>query len=71
MRPEQIVAKALKSVDDDRYLLTLMVAKRAQSLAEGSPILLDIDTKNMKFADIALLEIAQGKVKLDAITQEC
>ena len=56
MRTEQITARALKQVGDDRYKLSLIVAKRAEALANGAIALVDADTSKMKFADIALLE---------------
>ncbi|WP_297575355.1 DNA-directed RNA polymerase subunit omega [uncultured Campylobacter sp.] len=69
-RIENIVAQALKRVDGDRYKLALMVAKRVETLSNGEPNLVEgIDTKKMKFSDIALLEIAQGKVLLDGIVE--
>ncbi|MCI6988784.1 MAG: DNA-directed RNA polymerase subunit omega [Campylobacter sp.] len=70
MRIEQIAAKALKRVNGDRYKLALMVSKRAEELALGKEILVDKqDIKGMKFADIAILEIAEGKVLFDGITK--
>lgn len=69
MRPEEIAAKALESVNGDRYKLSLMVAKRASELHSGAKVLVDVDTRGLKFADIALLEIASGKVELDGIVE--
>lgn len=66
LRTEQIVAKALKKVNNDRYILALMVSKRAEALANGEESLIE-NSKDMKFSDIALLEIAEGKIKLDGI----
>ena len=65
MRSEEVAAKALKLVGDDRYMLALAVAKRAEALAGGAKSLLDIDVTKMKFADIALREIAEGKIALE------
>lgn len=71
MRTEQITAKALKQVDDDRYKLSLIVAKRAEALANGAQALVSVDElSKMKFADIALLEVAEGKIGLEAIVEE-
>lgn len=64
-RTEQIAAKALEKTGGDRYLLSLMVAKRAEQLASGEISKLNIDTRKMKFADIAIMEIAEGKIELD------
>ena len=69
MRTEQITARALKQVGDDRYKLSLIVAKRAEALANGAIALVDADTSKMKFADIALLEVAEGKIGLEAIVE--
>ena len=69
MRSEEVAARALKLVGDDRYKLALAVAKRAEALAGGAKSLLDIDVSKMKFADIALREIAEGKVALEGIVE--
>lgn len=69
MRSEEVAARALKLVGDDRYKLALAVAKRAEVLAGGAKSLLDIDVSKMKFADIALREIAEGKVALEGIVE--
>ena len=69
MRSEEVAARALKLVGDDRYNLALAVAKRAEALAGGAKSLLDIDVSKMKFADIALREIAEGKVALEGIVE--
>jgi len=62
MRTEQLTALALEKVDYDKYLLANAVGKRAEAIANGAPSVLDIDTSDMKFADIALQEIAEGKI---------
>nr|WP_315060358.1 DNA-directed RNA polymerase subunit omega [uncultured Campylobacter sp.] len=69
MRSEEVAARALKLVGDDRYKLALVVAKRAEALAGGAKSLLDIDVTKMKFADIALREIAEGKIVLEGIVE--
>ena len=69
MRSEEVAARALKLVGDDRYKLALVVAKRAEGLAGGAKSLLDIDVSKMKFADIALREIAEGKIALEGIVE--
>ena len=69
-RLEEITVKALKFVDGDRYKLSLVVAKRANQLHNGEKPLVDLpNIKNYKFADIALMEIAEGKVSLDGIVK--
>lgn len=65
MRLEKITAKALENVGFDRYLLSVVVAKRANELAEGAEPLVDVDIKKMKNTDIALMEIAKGLIKID------
>lgn len=67
MRTEQIVAKALQATGGDRYKLSLMINKRVEQLSAGEESLLEIDTRNMKFTDIAIREIAEGKIILDGI----
>ena len=69
MRTEEIAAKALKLLGDDRYKLALAVSKRAEALASGAKNLLSIDTSKMKFADIARMEIAEGKIGLEGIVE--
>lgn len=69
MRIEEIAAKALEAIGDDRYQLALLVAKRAEAIANGAPILVDVNAQKMKFTDIALLEIAQGKIALEGIVE--
>jgi len=61
-RTEEITAKALENVNFDKYLLSNAVGKRAEELASGVKTLLDIDTTGMKNTDIALREIAEGKL---------
>ena len=62
MRTEQLTAKALEKVDFDKYLLANAVGKRGEAIANGAQILLDFDTSGMKYSDIALQEIAEGKI---------
>lgn len=68
MRSEEIITKALAQVGDDRYKLTLMVAKRAEQLASGAQPLVQ-NTAKMKHSDIAIMEIAEGKITLDGISE--
>ena len=69
MRSEEVAARALKLVGDDRYKLALVVAKRAEALAGGAKSLLDIDVSKMKCADSALREISEGKIALEGIVE--
>ncbi|MBZ7931763.1 DNA-directed RNA polymerase subunit omega [Campylobacter sp. RM12910] len=66
-RIEEIAAKALRKMGDDRYRLSLVVAKRAEQLADGATPLVDIDKNKLKFADIALFEIAEDKIILEGL----
>lgn len=68
-RIEEIITKALERVNGNRYQLSLMVAKRAEQLSMGEENLLDIDIRKMKFSDIALREIADGKILLDGFKE--
>jgi DNA-directed RNA polymerase subunit omega len=65
MRTEKITARALEHLDNDRYKLALLVAKRAEQLANGAEPLVKQEEKSSKFTDIALLEIAEKKVSID------
>lgn len=67
-RTEEITAKALSLVGQDRYRLVMIVSKRAEQLSNGAEPLIKADKNKQKFTDIALLEIAEGKVRLDSIT---
>ena len=62
MRVEQLTAKALENVNFDRYLLTSAVGKRAEALSNGAKALVDFDPRKAKFTDVALREIAEGKI---------
>ncbi len=62
MRTEELTAKALEKVDYDKYLLANAVGKRAEAIANGATSLLEIDIFGMKYADVALQEIAEGKL---------
>jgi len=66
MRTEKITAKALKFVNDDRYKLALLVSKRAEQLANGAEPLIKKDQSNSKFTDIALAEVAEGKISIES-----
>jgi DNA-directed RNA polymerase subunit omega len=67
MRIEKITAKAMEYLDGDRYKLTLVVAKRAEELSFGAEPLVSVDKNKMKFTDIALMEVAEGKVNIESI----
>lgn len=67
MRIEQINAKALERVDYDRYLLSQAVAKRVNELLKGAKPLIDLPKKNMQLTEIAIMEIAEGLIKVKEI----
>lgn len=62
MRTEQLTAAALENTNHDKYVLANAVGKRANEIANGAATVLDIDTSEMKYADVALQEIAEGKI---------
>ena len=70
MRLEKITAKALQNMNNDRYLLSIAVAKRVEQLSAGEEPVIEIDKKKHKFTDIALMEIAQNKLDLAEITKK-
>ncbi len=66
MRIEEILAKALERVGNDRYILALAVGQRADELSCGAKPLLDSAMlRNMKYTDIAIHEIAKGLLVID------
>jgi DNA-directed RNA polymerase subunit omega len=68
MRLEEILSKALKRVDNDRYILSVAVGQRADELSKGAkPLLENSETKNMKYTDIAIKEIASGLLTIDSL----
>ncbi len=68
-RIEEITAKALAFTGQDRYQLVMLVSKRAEQLSNGAEPLIKADKNKQKFTDIALMEIAEGKVRLESITE--
>jgi DNA-directed RNA polymerase subunit omega len=68
MRLEEILAEALEKVNNDRYILSVAVGQRADELSKGAKPLLDNEqTKNMKYTDIAIKEIASGILVIDGV----
>ncbi len=68
MRLEEILSKALEKVGNDRYVLAVAVGQRADELSKGAkPLLESSETKNMKYTDIAIKEIASGVLKIDGL----
>ena len=70
MRLEQNTAKALDTVGGDRYVLSLAVSKRAKELQLGAATVLNIDPKTYKAADFALMEIAEGAIKIEGMVED-
>ncbi len=70
MRLEKTISNALKNANDDQYILSLMVSKRANELAEGAEPFYKVDKNKVKLTDIALMEISKGYVVLDKIVEE-
>ena len=69
MRLEKIISKALENANDDSYILSLMVAKRSNELAEGAQPLVRVDKNKTNLTDIALMEIAKGAITLDRVDE--
>ena len=67
-RIEEITAQALQRIGQGRYKLAMLVSKRAEQLANGAEPLVKLDKNKSKLTDIALLEIAEGKVRLESIS---
>lgn len=70
MRTEVIIAQAMDQMGGDRYKLSLAVSKRAEALAMGALPLVTVDKSKTKLADIALMEIAAGKIGIKTISLE-
>jgi DNA-directed RNA polymerase subunit omega len=64
-RLEQVTAKALERVNQDRYLLSKAVGRRAEELNSGAEPLVEMDINQYKATDIALYEIAEGKLNVE------
>ncbi|WP_299547817.1 DNA-directed RNA polymerase subunit omega [uncultured Helicobacter sp.] len=69
MRIEQIASVALDRVNGDRYLLSNILFARIDELSRGAKPLVNKDVKVNKLSDIALLEVAEGKISLDKIEE--
>lgn len=65
MKTEELTAKILNDNPSmDNYQLALAVAKRMDQLLNGATSKLNIDPKSIKPADLALMEIAEGLVRI-------
>ena len=68
MRIEEILAQALEKTNNDRYILSVAVGQRADELSKGAkPLIESNQTKNMKYTDIAIKEIASGVLIIDGL----
>ncbi len=70
MRLEERMSKALKQVDNDRYILAIAVGQRADELSRGAKPLLEQNTQKMKYTDIAIDEIASGLLKIEGLVNK-
>ena len=65
MKTEELTAKILgDNPNMDNYQLAIAVSKRTDELLNGATSKLNIDPKSIKAADLALMEIAEGLVKV-------
>lgn len=65
MKTEELTAKILQDNPAmDNYQLAIAVAKRCDELLNGASSKLNIDPKKIKAADLALMEIAEGLIKV-------
>ncbi|MDD2639918.1 MAG: DNA-directed RNA polymerase subunit omega [Sulfurimonadaceae bacterium] len=70
MRLEERMSKALEKVNNDRYILSVAVGQRADELSKGAKPLLEKNTQNMKYTDIAIDEIASGLLVIESIVNK-
>jgi DNA-directed RNA polymerase subunit omega len=70
MRLEERMSKALERVNNDRYILSVAVGQRADELSKGAKPLLEKNTQNMKYTDIAIDEIASGLLIIESIVNK-
>ncbi|PHO09017.1 MULTISPECIES: DNA-directed RNA polymerase subunit omega [Malaciobacter] len=67
LRLEERMAKALEKVNNDRYILSIAVGQRADDLSKGAKPLLEQNTQNMKYTDIAIDEIGNGLLVIEGL----
>ncbi|AXH09169.1 DNA-directed RNA polymerase subunit omega [Malaciobacter halophilus] len=70
LRLEERMAKALERVNNDRYILSIAVGQRADELSKGAKPLLEQNTQNMKYTDIAIDEIANGLLVIEGLVDK-
>ena len=65
MKTEELTAKILNDNPNmDNYQLAIAIAKRSDEILNGATSKLNIDPKKIKAADLALMEMAEGLVKV-------
>ena len=67
MRTEEIAAMALERLDNDRYVLSNLLFARIKELGAGATPLVNMEVSKHKLADIAMREIAEGKITFDGV----
>ncbi|AXX91748.1 DNA-directed RNA polymerase subunit omega [Malaciobacter molluscorum LMG 25693] len=70
LRLEERISKALEKVNNDRYILSIAVGQRADELSKGAKPLLEQNTQNMKYTDIAIDEIANGLLVIEGLVDK-
>ncbi|PAF45284.1 DNA-directed RNA polymerase subunit omega [Helicobacter sp. 11S02629-2] len=66
-RSEEITARALEQVDNDRYKLANLIFARVKEIKKGALPLIPADLSIDKLPDIALQEIADGLIGIERI----
>ena len=65
MKTEELTAKILiENPNIDRYQLAIAMAARCDELENGAQSKLSVNTHNIKSSDLALMEIAEGLVRV-------
>ncbi|MDY0120499.1 MAG: DNA-directed RNA polymerase subunit omega [Sulfurimonas sp.] len=71
MKVEELTAKILDNNPNmDRYQLALAVSKRADQLLNGATSKLSTSSKNIKAADLALMELAEGLIVVNGFIDQ-
>ncbi len=71
MKVEELTAKVLHEHPSmDRYQLAIAVAKRCDELENGAASKLNVNTSNIKSADLALMELAEGLIIVKGFTDK-
>jgi DNA-directed RNA polymerase subunit omega len=71
MKVEELTAKVLNDYPNmDRYQLAIAVAKRCDELQNGASSKLNVNTSSIKPTDLALMEIAEGLIKIKGFTDK-